>query len=122
MLRVRVPLATPSFPFSLFFCCDLNDSSKEIAHQPERVDIARPKSERSSAWLEHLVWDQDVAGSNPVAPTIFLSMPELPDITVYIEALEKRIVGQRLLQLRLANPFLLRSVVPPLSSVHDKSV
>jgi hypothetical protein len=28
-------------------------------------------AERSSAWLEHLVWDQDVAGSNPVVPTIF---------------------------------------------------
>ena len=28
-------------------------------------------TERSSAWLEHLVWDQDVAGSNPVAPTTF---------------------------------------------------
>ena len=36
-----------------------------------RWEYCRAGSERSSAWLEHLVWDQDVAGSNPVAPTIF---------------------------------------------------
>lgn len=41
-------------------------------------------------------------------------MPELPDIVVYIEALERRIVGQRLERVLLKNPFLLRSVDPPL--------
>ena len=35
-------------------------------------------------------------------------MPELPDITIYLEALERRIVGERLLQVRVASPFLLR--------------
>ncbi|HET7232201.1 MAG TPA: DNA-formamidopyrimidine glycosylase family protein [Longimicrobium sp.] len=39
-------------------------------------------------------------------------MPELPDVTVYIEALERRIVGDTLLAIRLANPFVLRSVQP----------
>lgn len=49
-------------------------------------------------------------------------MPELPDILVYIEALEKRILGQRLRQVRIAGPFLLRTATPPLSSVEDKAV
>jgi len=49
-------------------------------------------------------------------------VPELPDIVVYIEALEKRILGQPLEHVRLSSPFLLRSVDPPLSRVDGKTV
>lgn len=49
-------------------------------------------------------------------------MPELPDITVYIEALEKRILGQPLERARVANPFLVRTFEPPLSSVEGRTV
>lgn len=49
-------------------------------------------------------------------------MPELPDITVYVEALEPRIVGQTLLQTRIANPFLLRTFDPPIESLHHRKV
>lgn len=49
-------------------------------------------------------------------------MPELPDITVYIEALEKRIQGTTLQRVSLASPFLLRTAVPPLSSVEKRKV
>ena len=42
-----------------------------------------------------------------------ITVPELPDITAYITALESRIVGQRLERVRLASPFLLRTVQPP---------
>lgn len=44
-------------------------------------------------------------------------MPELPDIAAYITALEPRIVGQRIEQVRLASPFLLRTVQPPVTDV-----
>src|SRR5437762_10469476 len=47
-------------------------------------------------------------------------MPELPDITVYIEALESRIVGQPLERTRIAKPFLLRSVDPPIGAANGK--
>lgn len=49
-------------------------------------------------------------------------MPELPDITVYIEALESRVVGQSLERVRLPKPFLLRSVDPPLGAANGKRV
>jgi formamidopyrimidine-DNA glycosylase len=49
-------------------------------------------------------------------------VPELPDIVVYIEALEKRILGQRLDQVRVASPFLLRTATPPLVSVEGTTV
>jgi len=49
-------------------------------------------------------------------------MPELPDIVVYIEALEKRILRKRLERVRMASPFLLRTTNPPLSSVEGQTV
>lgn len=49
-------------------------------------------------------------------------MPELPDITVYIEALEQRVLGERLLGCRVASPFLLRTVEPTLADLEGKRV
>jgi formamidopyrimidine-DNA glycosylase len=49
-------------------------------------------------------------------------MPELPDIVVYIEALEQHILGQPLKRVTIASPFLLRTAVPPISSVEGRSV
>jgi formamidopyrimidine-DNA glycosylase len=49
-------------------------------------------------------------------------MPELPDIVVYIEALEKRIQGQTLRRANITAPFLLRTAVPPIASVEGKRV
>jgi formamidopyrimidine-DNA glycosylase len=49
-------------------------------------------------------------------------MPELPDISAYISALEARIVGQPIVRVRLASPFLLRTVQPPIASVEGRIV
>jgi formamidopyrimidine-DNA glycosylase len=49
-------------------------------------------------------------------------MPELPDITVYIEALERRLLGARLESTRITHPFLLRTFDPPLSSLYGRKV
>lgn len=49
-------------------------------------------------------------------------MPELPDVTVYVEALNERIAGRMLEGIRLASPFVLRSAVPPLGQASGKVV
>ena len=49
-------------------------------------------------------------------------MPELPDIVVYVESLERRTVGRTLEQARLKSPFVLRTAVPPLTDVVGKRV
>lgn len=49
-------------------------------------------------------------------------MPELPDITVYLEALESRLLGARLESTRITHPFLLRTFDPPLSALYGRRV
>src|SRR5437870_989320 len=49
-------------------------------------------------------------------------MPEIPDITVYIEALNSRVVGQPVEEIRLNTPFLLRTVDPPVDELIGKRV
>src|SRR5215471_18590093 len=49
-------------------------------------------------------------------------MPELPDVVVYVERLEDRLAGRTLQRIRLLNPFVLRSVAPPLAAAERKKV
>jgi len=49
-------------------------------------------------------------------------MPELPDIVVYIEALERRILGHALERMQIRGPFLLRTAKPPIEAIHGRTV
>ena len=49
-------------------------------------------------------------------------MPEFPDVELYVEHLERRLAGRPLERVRVASPFLLRTVAPPLSSAEGKAV
>ncbi len=49
-------------------------------------------------------------------------MPELPDVVVYVESLAQRVVGARVERVRLLSPFVLRTVVPPLSAAEGQRV
>ena len=60
--------------------------------------------------------------TRPVGSGTIRLVPELPDVTVYIEALTPRVVGERLGRVRVRSPFLLRSVEPPLTAIFGKKV
>ena len=49
-------------------------------------------------------------------------MPELPDVLLYLHALQPRVVGQRVTRVRLASPFLVRSIDPPLSAIEGRRI
>ena len=49
-------------------------------------------------------------------------MPELPDILLYLHALRPRVIGRRVIGVRLVSPFLLRSIAPPLAAVEGRTV
>src|SRR5215831_3216120 len=49
-------------------------------------------------------------------------MPELPDVLLYIESLKPRIINQSLERVRLASPFVVRSVTPPISAIQNRAV
>ena len=49
-------------------------------------------------------------------------MPELPDVTIYVEALERRIAGARLERVRVASPFVLRTFEPPVQTAEGRTV
>jgi formamidopyrimidine-DNA glycosylase len=49
-------------------------------------------------------------------------MPELPDLTVYLEALQQRIAGERLERVQIVSPFVLRTAVPPIQAAEQRRV
>jgi formamidopyrimidine-DNA glycosylase len=50
------------------------------------------------------------------------ALPELPDLTVYLESLERRIANRRLLRIVVLNPFLLRTALPPVAAAEGRAV
>ena len=58
----------------------------------------------------------------PLSAAILIEMPELPDISAYIAAIEQRILGRTLQRVRVTSPFLLRTADPPLSAAEGRTV
>src|SRR5690348_10698959 len=80
-----------------------------------------PTSPASSSLLTAATPFRNIKG-RPISTTESSLMPELPDISAYITALELRIIGEPIEHVRLASPFLLRTVEPPIASVEGRRV
>src|SRR5207248_864154 len=81
-----------------------------------------PRCAPRNAPLPARPWCIGAFGAPPWHTAKLRRMPELPDVTVYIEALESRVLGHRLEHVRLLNPFILRTAVPPITSAEGKRV
>src|SRR5688500_13257287 len=64
----------------------------------------------------------DRVSSRPRTRSCAHPMPELPDVVVYIERLTAKVVGQPLERVHVINPFVLRSVDPPIAALHGRRV
>lgn len=61
-------------------------------------------------------------GPHPFTDSLSGQVPELPDIAIYLEALDRRLTGRPLEKIRFASPFLLRTVDPPIAEAQGRTV
>ncbi len=95
--------------------------------QHNRIAGDRRKQWRIFRSAFHAIFPRAATGQEARLPNLSqgvqaTSMPELPDVSAYITALEPRILGQPLQHVRIASAFLLRTVQPPLASVEGRPV
>src|SRR6516162_2004173 len=87
----------------------------------------RPETDARQAGVCRLRWPAASLRSPParvrsLRGKLPYPMPELPDLTVYLEALQQRIVGARLERVQIVSPFLLRTAVPPIQTAEQRRV
>jgi formamidopyrimidine-DNA glycosylase len=83
------------------------------------VDMGQRAQQRPGSWTKPAIIR---AGWRSAAGWHTAAMPELPDITVYVERLEAKVHGSALQRVKVLNPFLLRSAVPPIGAAEGRRV
>src|SRR5260221_9216053 len=100
----------------------LGEERSKSRHDCERSGLCGTRRYEKRRDAQRFCVQRETPFRRMAFPGLDWSMPELPDITIYIAALEKRIVGARLERVRMVSPFLLRTVEPPVASVEGKKV